>query len=213
MKKFFNILILLSIFSCQGKNDQSNHFTSALNNSTQKQDTATLAGGCFWCMEASFEQIEGVSEVISGYAGGKAETAKYKLVGSGTTDHAETIQIIFDPNVISYEVLLKIFFTAHDPTQLNRQGPDIGSQYRSAIFYHNQEQLDVAEKVIKATQSDFDNKIVTELNRYTKFYQGEYYHQDFEKNNPFNPYILNVSKPKIDRVKIKFEDLLKKDND
>ncbi len=210
MKYIIPAIIAISILSCQAKKPDTND-RSIENASTQKLDTATLAGGCFWCTEASFEQIEGVQDVVSGYSGGKEETARYKVIGTGKTGHAECVQVYFDPEVISYEVLLKIFFTAHDPTQLNRQGPDVGTQYRSAIFYHNEAQLETAKKVIAEIQPDYDKDIVTEINPLESFFKAEYYHQDFEKNHPNYPYIQQVSRPKIERVKMKFEDLLKEE--
>lgn len=174
-------------------------------------DTATIAGGCFWCVEASFEQIKGVVEAVSGYAGGSKSDADYRKVSSGRTSHAETVQVYYDPEIIDFKTILMIFFTAHDPTQLNRQGPDVGPQYRSAIFYHDENQKMIAEQVIKSLSAEFSEPIVTELNVYKTFYVAEAYHQDYEEKHPFNPYILNVSKPKIDRVKKKFSDILKED--
>jgi peptide-methionine (S)-S-oxide reductase len=177
----------------------------------QKLDTATFAGGCFWCVEASFEQIKGVASAVSGYSGGDASNADYKKVSSGYTKHAEAVQIYFDPSIISYETLLDIFFTAHDPTQVNRQGPDVGAQYRSEIFYHNDEQRKLAEVKMKEIAPTFTKPIATKLSKLDKFYIAEAYHQDYEKNNPYNPYIVSVSRPKIDKVKRKFADLLKEE--
>ena len=175
----------------------------------QKLDTATFAGGCFWCVEASFEQIRGVISAVSGYAGGDKKKAKYNLVSSGQTRHAEAVQVYYDPNVIDYNTLLDIFFTAHDPTQVDRQGPDVGPQYRSAIFYHNEGQKQLAEAKFKELQPTLDKPIATELSPYDAFYDAEAYHQDYEKNNPYNPYIISVSKPKINKVKKRFKELLK----
>ncbi len=175
----------------------------------QKLDTATFAAGCFWCIEASFEQIEGVIEAISGYVGGTKNNAQYDLVSSGKTAHAEAVQIYYDPNKISYETLLDILFTAHDPTQLNRQGPDVGKQYRSVVFYHNQIQKIIVSQKIKDISRVFVNPIVTLVEPLIAFYPAEEYHQDYEKKNPNQPYILNVSKPKIDLVARKFKALLK----
>ena len=174
-----------------------------------KLDTATFAAGCFWCIEASFEQIDGVIEAISGYAGGTKNNAQYNLVSSGKTAHAEAVQIYYDPNKISYETLLDILFTAHDPTQLNRQGPDVGKQYRSVIFYHDQSQKITASQKIKDISLAFVNPIVTLVEPLIAFYPAEEYHQDYEKKNPNQPYVLNVSKPKIDLVARKFKGLLK----
>ena len=174
-----------------------------------KLDTATFAAGCFWCIEASFEQIEGVIEAVSGYAGGTKNNAKYDLVSSGKTAHAEAVQIYYDPNKISYETLLDILFTAHDPTQLNRQGPDVGKQYRSVVFYHNQTQKIIISQKIKDISPSFVNPVVTLVEPLIAFYRAEEYHQDYEKKNPNQPYVLNVSKPKIDLVARKFKALLK----
>ena len=174
-----------------------------------KLDTATFSGGAFWCIEASFEQIEGVFKAVSGYAGGTKNNARYDLVSSGKTAHAEAVQIYYDPNKISFEILLDILFTAHDPTQLNRQGPDVGKQYRSVVFYHNGSQKEIVSQRIKDLSTIFDRPIVTLIEPLVAFFPAEDYHQDYEKNNPNQPYILSVSKPKIDLVAKKFKALLK----
>ena len=168
------------------------------------RQTAVLAGGCFWCTEAVFEIKEGVDDVISGYAGGTKETAKYDIVSTGRTGHAESILITFDPAKTSYGQLLKIFFSvAHDPTSLNRQGADVGPQYRSAIFYADAEQKAVAEAYIKQLDDAHVLKkpIVTQLAPLEKFYTAEHYHQDYSRNNPSQPYIVNVSDPKVEKLK------------
>jgi peptide-methionine (S)-S-oxide reductase len=170
---------------------------------TGKQ-TAVFAGGCFWCTEAVFEIMEGVDNVVSGYSGDTKETAKYDVVSTGRTRHAEAILITFDPAKTSYGELLKIFFSvAHDPTTLNRQGPDIGPQYRSAIFYTDEEQKRVAETYIKQINDAnvFRSPIVTELVPLEKFYTAEGYHQDYARQNRSNPYIVNVSDPKVEKLK------------
>jgi len=170
---------------------------------TGKQ-TAVLAGGCFWCTEAVFEIIEGVEDVISGYAGGTAETAKYDIVSSGRTGHAEAILITYDPARISYGQLLKIFFSvAHDPTSLNRQGADVGPQYRSAIFFANDAQKQVAEAYIRQidTAGVLGRRIVTQVVPLQKFYTAETYHQDYARGNRANPYIVHVSDPKVEKLK------------
>jgi peptide-methionine (S)-S-oxide reductase len=168
---------------------------------------AVLAGGCFWCTEAVFEQIEGVLEVVSGYAGGEARTARYELVSTGTTGHAEAVRVTYDPRKISYGQLLKVFFAvAHDPTQLNRQGPDVGPQYRSAIFYANEEQRRVAEEYIRQLEQGrvFPKPIVTRLEPLKGFYPAEEYHQDFARRNPSHPYILAESAPKVRKLEKTF---------
>ena len=170
----------------------------------QGRQTAVLAGGCFWCTEAVFEAVEGVEEVIAGYAGGSRETARYEIVSTGRTGHAESILITYDPARITYGQLLKIFFSvAHDPTQLNRQGADTGPQYRSAIFYADQEQKRVAEAYIRQLNQAgvFPGPIVTEVVPLTKFYTAEDYHQDFAARNGSHPYIVAVSDPKLVKLK------------
>jgi peptide-methionine (S)-S-oxide reductase len=152
--------------------------------------TATLAGGCFWCLEAVYDELKGVHSVESGYAGGHVDNPSYRAVCSGTTGHAEVVQIRFDPNVVSYRDLLNVFFTIHDPTTLNRQGADIGTQYRSAIFYHDDEQKMIAEEAIRdlSAQKIWDNPIVTEVTEFDKFYVAEDYHQEYFARNPYQPY-------------------------
>jgi peptide-methionine (S)-S-oxide reductase len=175
--------------------------------------TAVLAGGCFWCTEAVFEQLVGVDKVISGYAGGKPESAHYDLVSAGKTDHAESIQITFDPSKISYGQLLKVFFSAaHDPTQLNRQGPDYGRQYRSAIFFADAEQKRIAEAYAQQLQQAkvFRKPIVTEVTELKGFYPAEGYHQDFVKRNPTHPYVVANALPKLAKTKKAFSSLAKK---
>lgn len=162
-----------------------------------------LAGGCFWCTEAVFERLKGVLDVESGYSGGSAATANYSAVCSGTTGHAEAIRITYDPRVVSYGDLLKVFFTvAHDPTQLNRQGADEGTQYRSAIFYADEEEKRVAAAYIRqlTEQGVFDDPIVTTLEPLTDFYPAERYHQDYARNNPSQPYIRAAALPKVRKL-------------
>lgn len=166
--------------------------------------TMVIAGGCFWCTEAVFEIIDGVKDVISGYSGGTKETAKYDIVSTGRTNHAEAILITYDPAKTSYAQLLKIFFSvAHDPTTLNRQGHDIGPQYRSAIFYGDEEQKQVAEAYIKQIDSAqvLGKPIVTQVVPLEKFYTAESYHQDYSGRNRSNPYVVNVSDPKVEKLK------------
>jgi len=174
--------------------------------------TAVLAGGCFWCTEAVFEPLEGVRDVVSGYAGGSGDTADYQTVSSGKTDHAEAIRITYDPSVISYEKLLEIFFTvAHDPTQLNRQGPDTGKHYRSAVFYANEQEKRIAEDYIKQLEDKgvYSEPIVTTLEPLDAFYEAEDYHQDYAELNPLQPYIRFNAMPKVDKLKKKYGDEVK----
>ncbi|HVS05137.1 MAG TPA: peptide-methionine (S)-S-oxide reductase MsrA [Candidatus Dormibacteraeota bacterium] len=168
------------------------------------QGRAILAGGCFWCVEAVYKNLEGVSSVKSGYAGGTKETADYETVSSGTTDHAESVEVVYDPSRISYGQILKVFFAiAHDPTQLNRQGPDTGRQYRSAIFYTDSEQQRVAQAYIDQLNKAhvFDQPIVTEVVPLEAFYQAETYHQDYAARNPLNPYIVFNAQPKVRKLR------------
>lgn len=178
--------------------------------SLPSQQTAIFAGGCFWGMEALFEHVKGVSNVVSGYAGGSAETATYKQVSQGGTGHAESIQITYDPAQVSYGELLKIFLTvAHDPTQLNQQGFDIGTQYRSAVFFTNPEQQKIAQAYIEQLNQAkvFYQPVVTEIQPLDTFYPAETYHQDFVANHPTNFYVVAVEIPKIDRFQKRFPDL------
>ena len=168
-----------------------------------RSETATLAGGCFWCLEAVFEQLEGVERVESGYAGGKRPNPTYEQVCTGVSGHAEVVQITFDPGRIPYRDLLEIFFAFHDPTTLNRQGPDAGTQYRSAIFHHGLEQRATAEEVIAALSEarTFDDPIVTEVTPFTAFYKGEGYHQGYFRQNPTQPYCRAMVAPKVARLR------------
>jgi peptide-methionine (S)-S-oxide reductase len=179
---------------------------------TGKQ-TAVLAGGCFWCVEAVFQQIEGVEEVVSGYSGGDAASAHYEIVSTGKTGHAESVQVTYDPRKISYGQILKVFFdVAHDPTQLNRQGPDNGPQYRSVVFYSNVEQKKIAEAYIKQLDEAkaFHKPIVTQVVELAKFYPAEAHHQNFCNRNPQNGYVQNVAMPKVEKVSKKVPELAKK---
>jgi peptide-methionine (S)-S-oxide reductase len=175
-------------------------------------EIATLAAGCFWCVEAVFDALIGVDSVESGYSGGHTENPTYKEVCGETTGHAEVVQITFDENVISFREILEVFFTVHDPTTLNRQGGDIGTSYRSAIFYHSDEQKTVAEETIKYfnEQGVYDNPIVTQIAPFTKFYIAENYHQEYFANNPNQPYCAAVVAPKVAKFRKKFIEKLKK---
>jgi peptide-methionine (S)-S-oxide reductase len=167
---------------------------------------ATLAGGCFWCLEAAFERLQGVIRVFSGYAGGYTANPSYAGVCMGTTGHAEAVQITFDPHVISYRELLEVFFTIHDPTMLNRQGADVGTQYRSAIFYHTPEQKVEAERMIKELEASrvWDQPIVTEVKPFTVFYPAEEYHQQYYRKKPEEAYCRVVIAPKLAKVRKRF---------
>ena len=176
------------------------------------KETATLAGGCFWCLEAVYDELNGVEDVVSGYSGGKTPDPSYEMVCTGTTGHAEVVQVTFDPEVISFKEILEVFFTIHDPTTPNRQGPDVGTQYRSAIFYHTSEQKTVAEQIIVqlGAASIWDAPIVTELNPFEKFYAAEDYHQEYFRRNPSQPYCRIVVAPKVAEFRKHFLDKLRK---
>jgi peptide-methionine (S)-S-oxide reductase len=180
--------------------------------SSDHHELATLAGGCFWCLEAAFNQLRGVQSVASGYAGGYVPDPSYELVCSETTGHAEAVQVTFDPAVISYRDLLNVFFTIHDPTTLNRQGADVGTQYRSAIFHHSDQQLAAANDVIaELTEGGvWDDPIVTELTPLDHFYPAEPYHKDYYERNPLQPYCQAVIAPKVAKVRKEYTDRLKK---
>ena len=172
---------------------------------------ATLAGGCFWCLEAVLDELKGVVSVESGYSGGQVENPSYRAVCSGDTGHAEVVRVTFDPSVLSFRDLLTVFFTVHDPTTLNRQGADAGTQYRSAIFYHNEAQRADAEAVIRKLGEShlWPNPIVTEVSPFTKFYVAEDYHQEYFANNPNQPYCMAVVAPKVVKFRKHFVDRLK----
>ena len=173
--------------------------------------TAVFAGGCFWCVEAVFEELDGVIEAISGYAGGSKDTANYEDVCTGTTGHAEAVQIVYDPSRVRYEDLLRVHFATHDPTTLNRQGADVGTQYRSAIFYGNAEEKQLAEAFLAdlREQKVFSKPVVTTLEPLTQFYPAESYHQDYVCRNPMQGYVRAVALPKVEKVRKQFKDALK----
>lgn len=186
---------------------------NATNKRQNKQDYAVayFASGCFWCVEAVFESVEGVKEAVSGYSGGKASDANYQDVSAGRTNHAETVAIYYDPKVVDYQKLLVVFFDSHDPTTLNQQGPDRGRHYRSAIFYQTDEERQLAENYVKTLlkKGQF-SKITTEITAFTGFYEAEEYHQNFKLRNPNHPYIKRVSDPRLQQFKRKHPDLLRK---
>lgn len=189
-------------------------FSLQYNHLMLELETATFAGGCFWCTEAVFKRLKGVEEVISGYTGGRVENPTYEQVSNGDTGHAEAIQIKFDPNVISYQQLVEIFFKLHDPTTLNQQGADIGEQYRSAIFYSDEEQKEIAERVLAQFEKDkiYDDPIVTEISQLTNFYEAEDYHQDYyDQNRSSNSYCRVVIDPKIQKLYRDFKDRVRED--
>jgi len=172
------------------------------------RETATLAGGCFWCTEAVFERVRGVESVTSGYAGGHVEDPTYEAVCSGTTGHAECVQVAYDPEVVSYEQLLYVHFTTHDPTTEDREGPDVGSQYRSAVFYHDDAQRETVEAVIDELGDVYDDPAVTEVVPLETFYPAEAHHQDYYARNPDRPYCSVNIDPKVSKLRSEFADLV-----
>ena len=214
-----NCIVIISLASCAqtgnnvGNNpDQKNLKTnknSIMNSNTL--DTITLAGGCFWCTEAVYQQLKGVVSVTSGYTGGKISNPTYREVCSGLTGHAECANIVYDSSVVSLQDILEVFFTVHDPTTLNRQGNDVGTQYRSGIFYHNEQQKLIAEKIINELNASgaFENIVVTEVTPYKAFYKAEDYHQNYYNENGSEPYCQLVVRPKVEKFKKVFHDKLK----
>jgi peptide-methionine (S)-S-oxide reductase len=213
----FSIFLLLGMAACaQSQNKKQTaaaESTSVKKTNKNKSElaVATFAGGCFWCTEEAAEKLRGVEDVISGYTGGATKNPTYEQISTGLTGHAEAIQIYYDSTVISYETLLEAFFAAHDPTTLNRQGPDVGTQYRSAIFYRTQKekaQIDAYIQKLNSTRA-FQAPIVTQVAALKEFYPAEAEHQDFYRYNPDNPYMQSVSKPKLEKFKKKMEGKLK----
>ena len=223
MKKTLNYLLfglaLMSITSCLSSEKKKPDSPLAEKLTEQPKapqdlseyETAYFASGCFWCVEAIFESVRGVAEVVSGYAGGTEENPTYDQVSYGRTGHAEAVEVYYDPEEISYFELVQVFFGSHDPTTLNRQGPDRGRQYRSIAFYKNEEEQKIIRAYVDALEKNqvYDQPIVTEITPFTKFYKAEDYHQDYERNHPENPYIQNVSIPRLNRFKKNFPEYLK----
>ncbi|WP_047414810.1 peptide-methionine (S)-S-oxide reductase MsrA [Cellulophaga sp. Hel_I_12] len=209
-----SLFFALLTTSCNSKNKQTAENTSE--KATTQQDlsnyeTAYFASGCFWCVEAVFESVKGVQEVISGYAGGKEKNPTYEQVSYGRTTHAEAVKVYYDPKVISFETLVKVYFGSHDPTTVNGQGPDMGKQYRSIAFYKNDTEKKIIENYMAKLKADkvYSKPLATEVTQYSIFYDAEGYHQDYEKNNPNNGYIRNVSVPRLKRFQSKYPELLK----
>jgi len=209
------LIFVLNLNGCTKKetNAQSEiKKETGVNEQMENLEKATFGSGCFWCTEAIFERLEGVRSVVSGYAGGSVENPTYDEVCTGTTGHAEVTQITFDPKVISFDELLEVFWKTHDPTTLNRQGNDVGPQYRSVIFYHNEEQRNLAEnyKMELDKAGAWENPVVTEISPLTNFYPAEEYHQEYYENNPNQGYCAFVIAPKVEKFEKVFKDKLKK---
>ena len=203
------------LFACNEKQIQ-NKTVNEIENKTlmgnQEIDTATFGAGCFWCVEAVFQNLNGVEKVLSGYSGGKIKNPTYREVCSGLTGHAEVCQIVFDPKIITFDELLEVFWKTHDPTTLNRQGNDVGTQYRSVIFYHNEEQKVLAEKYKNELnqQKVFEKEVVTEISAFTQFFEAEDYHQNYFNLNGNEPYCQYIIQPKVEKLKKVFGNKLKK---
>jgi peptide-methionine (S)-S-oxide reductase len=204
--------LILALFAFALTNTYAQSIITKKSKMSDKLEIATLANGCFWCTEAIFQRLNGVEKVTSGYSGGKVKNPTYNEVTSGETGHAEVIQIQFDPKIITFQEILEVFFATHDPTTLNRQGYDVGTQYRSAIFYHSTAQKEVAEAFIKSLTDAkvFDKKIVTEVTSFDAFYEAEAYHQNYYNNNKNQGYCVAVINPKLDKFIKKYKDKLKK---
>lgn len=215
MKSIFLISFSLFMLSCGNGNTQTVTDESIANAEPVKvplQDglaRAYFASGCFWCVEAIYESIEGVEEAISGYSGGHTKNPTYESSNTGRTGHAEAVEVIYDPEKVDFKTLVQVYYGSQNPTQVNGQGPDNGSQYRSIIFYQNQEQKEIIESVKAEVAKNYDKPLATEILPFQKFWVAEDYHQNYEKNNPGNPYIQNVSIPRLNRFKKNFPDLLK----
>jgi peptide-methionine (S)-S-oxide reductase len=212
MKNLIQILIFaVSFAACGQKQETKTEPKQVKKTSNIKMETATFANGCFWCTEAVFQQLKGVDSVASGYMGGAVENPTYKQVCTGETGHAECLQIVYDPSVISFDELLEVFWKTHDPTTLNRQGNDSGTQYRSGVFYHSEEQKKLAEKYKKEINESgaYSKPIVTEITAASKFYKAEDYHQNYFNENGEQPYCHYVIQPKVDKFRKIFKDKLK----
>lgn len=209
------VVLAFSTIACVSntKKEAKREDTAILNAPSQNYKTAYFASGCFWCVEAIFESVNGVKEVVSGYAGGVETNPTYEEVSYGRTTHAEAVRVLYDSEIISFKTLVEIFFGSHDPTTLNSQGPDKGAHYRSIAFYMDQAEMKIINdhmaKLVK--ERVYSSPIVTEVRPYINFYKAEDYHQDFETKHPNNPYIINVSKPRLKQFQEKFPELLKKE--
>lgn len=209
--KYLNILFFLVVFSVYANTSTNANTIYIFNEKPTPTKVAYFASGCFWCVEAIFESVKGVEEAISGYAGGNTINPTYRKIGTGNTGHAETVAVYYNPDIVSFQVLVNVFFGSHNPTTVNGQYPDYGTQYRSISFYSTDEEKKIIENTIKKLNNTIhNNEIVTEVTKIGKFYPAEDYHQDFEKRNPNHPYVKAISIPRLNRFKAKFPNLLKK---
>jgi peptide-methionine (S)-S-oxide reductase len=215
IKPFFSIAVSLLLISCLGFSKKK----ESINNKTpfvpkENTEIAYFASGCFWCVEAVFESVTGVEEAVSGYAGGFTKNPTYQSIGTGKTGHAETVAVYYNPDKVSFTTLVTVFFGSHDPTTVNGQHPDYGTQYRSIAFYSNETEKEIIENaIVKLNTEMYGGKIVTEVTKHTKFYEAEEYHQDFERRNPNQGYVKAVSVPRLNKFKSKFPELLKENGD
>jgi len=215
-KSIFTIAFSFLLISCFGFSNKKEQSKSSKNNITAKKiisddaEVAYFASGCFWCVEAIFESVKGVEEVVSGYAGGNTDNPTYQSIGTGKTGHAEAVAVYYNPKEVSFETLVTVFFGSHDPTTVNGQTPDFGTQYRSIAFYQNEKEKEIIDAQLNQLNKDvYNGKIATQVVNLKKFYEAEDYHQDFEKKNPRNGYVQNVSVPRLNKFKKKFPELLK----
>lgn len=212
VKSLFFVLIIY-LFTAGASSVEEDGRNNAIQTDMAKEEKATFGAGCFWCVEAVFKRVKGVQSVVSGYSGGRRDEASYRIVSTGETGHAEAVQVTYDPELIQYDDLLQIFWRTHDPTTLNRQGADVGPQYRSVVFYHDDFQRERAEYYKKKLDESgiFDDPIVTEISPFEAFYEAEDYHQNYFENNPGQGYCQLVIRPKIDKFKSIFEDKLREE--
>ncbi|MBT7817162.1 MAG: peptide-methionine (S)-S-oxide reductase MsrA [Polaribacter sp.] len=210
IKSVFTFMTIFFLISCLGFSKKE-EVTKTTFIQTKETKVAYFASGCFWCVEAIFESVKGVEEAVSGYAGGYTLNPTYKLIGTGNTGHSETVAVYYNPTKVSFETLVTVYFGSHDPTTVNGQHPDYGSQYRSIAFYSNDKEKNIIENTISKLNKDiYKGKIATEVIQHTKFYEAEEYHQDFERRNPNQGYVKAVSVPRLNKFKKKFPELLKK---
>lgn len=219
MKLILSLSIILSLSTGCKNNSETPEKQSQLANAEPVEvpaqdglERAYFASGCFWCVEAVYESVKGVKEAVSGYAGGHTKNPTYEESNTGKTGHAEAVEVIYDPEIVSFETLTDVYFGSMDPTQKNGQGPDMGSQYRSIIFYQNEEQKQIIQKKIEDLSKDYKKPIAVEVMPFQKFWKAEDYHQNYEKNHPNDPYIRNVSIPRINKFKRKFPQLLQEES-